>query len=103
MGHSDGCHEVRHVQQKLNLLVKPFINAIILTLGAVPISAGVVAVMDFATSLALILLPAHVRSSAGFDMLHHFLVRRQDMIVVLLEIFVSYWQTMSARVLIDSA
>jgi hypothetical protein len=85
--HSDSRHEVRNRQEKVKLIIQPLIDAIILTFGAMPVSAGVIAVMDFSAFSAKPFLSAQFRRSAGFNTPHHFLVRRQDIFFVLFEIF----------------
>jgi len=87
LGHSDGRHEVRNLKQEFKLLFKPQIDTIILTLGAVPVSAGMITIMESIAHFAKIFLSAHDRGSAGFNMPHHLLMGRQDLFIVLFEIF----------------
>src|SRR4030042_1897753 len=68
--HGDGRHEIRNWQEQLELFFEPVICAVVLTFRAMPVPAGVIAVMDFITRVAEIFLTAHLRGSAGSDMLH---------------------------------
>ena len=76
-GHSDGCHEIRNRQEQVELTREPLIYPVVLTLGAVPVFAGMIAVMDLVACFAEIFLAAHVRNSAGSDMVHGLPMRRE--------------------------
>ena len=76
--HRDGCHEVRNRQQYCKLFFHPLINTIILAFWAMSVPTRMIAVMDLIAILAEVFLSTHHGSSAGLDMPHHPLMRRQN-------------------------
>ena len=68
--HGDGGHEIRNRQQESDLLFEPSLSFIVLTLRAVPVTAGMVGVPGFPAVIAMPSLPAEFRRAASDDIPH---------------------------------
>ena len=69
-GDGEGEHEVRHWQQKILLLLQPFLGFIVLAFWAVTVSAGVIAVLGLMALRAGEDLPSQCGCAALLNCVH---------------------------------
>jgi len=85
-GKGEGEHEIRDGQQKILLLLQPFLSFVVLTLGAMTVAARVVAVLGLVALRAGVDLSTQGRCATALDGVHGPSVAGEQVISELLAI-----------------